>query len=309
MFYQSIGTSKQATHQLIERRIRIREQTGYLSKLISEIRADHPTLSCRAMYHKIQPVGIGRDAFEELCKELGFTIERKLNLHRTTDSFGVMRFDNLLESMTLTGINQAWSSDITYYEIDGLYYYITFVMDCYSRKILGCQVSKRLTTEETTLPALQQAVQTRGGTLPVGLVFHSDGGGQYYAKSFLKFTAQHLMQNSMCEYAYENGKAERLNGIIKNNYLIHYTIKTFKRLCKYVDRTVLLYNTDRPHKALKYLTPDEYENKCILLQQQTKPKMTESLNANIQLKGAFSPNQLEQTKPPTPDVFPQIYVD
>ena len=285
------------------------EKTGYLYRLISDIRVDHPTLSCRAMYYKLQPEAMGRDAFEAFCKELGFGIERKLNPYRTTNSYGVTRFDNLLVNLSLTDINQAWSSDITYYEIYGLYYYITFVMDCYSRKILGHQVSKRLTTEATTLPALQQAIKTRDGTIPEGMVFHSDGGGQYYDKSFLKYTAEHLIQNSMCEYAYENGKAERLNGIIKNNYLIHHNIKTYEDLCKSVDHAVSLYNTDRPHKSLKYMTPDEYEKNTIILQQQTKPTMTESLNAKHNMKGAFSPIHVEQTKPQIPDVLPQIYVD
>jgi putative transposase len=275
MFYQSIHTSKQAVHQLIERQMRHHEQAGYLSKLVSEIRHDHPTLSCRAMYHKLHPINIGRDAFEQLCKALGFTVERKLNLHRTTDSSGVIRFPNLLESFTLTHINQAWSSDITYYEIKGIYYYITFVMDCYSRRILGHQVSRQLTTEQTTLPALQQAIKTRGGQILPGIIFHSDGGGQYYDKEFLKYTALHQMQNSMCEYAYENGKAERLNGIIKNNYLIHYPIHTYEQLKKYVDRSVTLYNTDRPHKALKYHSPVNFENNIVSLQHQLiKEKIT-----------------------------------
>lgn len=266
MFYQSVSTSKQAVHQLIDRQMRHHEQAGYLSKLVSEIRQDHPTLSCRAMYHKLQPISIGRDAFEQLCKEQGFTIERKFNLHRTTDSSGVVRFDNLLKDLLLTRINQAWSSDITYYELKGIYYYITFVIDCYSRRILGHQVSSQLTTEQTTLPALQQAIKNRGGQIPSQTIFHSDGGGQYYDKEFLKYTTYHQMQNSMCEYAYENGKAERLNGIIKNNYLAYYPINTFEQLKKYVDHSVTLYNTDRPHKALKYQSPVYYENTIVSLQ-------------------------------------------
>ena len=83
----------------------------------------------------------------------------------------------------------------------------------------------------------------------------------------------------MCEYAYENGKAERLNGIMKNNYLIHYHIKSFVQLTKCVDRCVSLYNKERPHKSLKYAAPVQFENEIVILQQQTKPMMTESLDA------------------------------
>lgn len=231
------------------------------------------------MYYKIKPQGLGRDNFERLCKEHGFSIERKLNYYRTTDSNGVIRFEDLLKTAFLNDIDQAWSSDITYFEVKDRFYYITFIIDCYSRRILGHAVSLRLTTEQTTLAALKSAVKTRKGKLPEQLIFHSDGGGQYYDKEFLKYTAYHKMRNSMCEFAYENGKAERLNGTIKNNYLKFYTIETYQALQKSVDRAVSLYNDHRPHKALNYQCPTEYEKNSVLLQQQTKLTMTESLDA------------------------------
>lgn len=254
---------------MIDRRMRSKEKDAFLSKIIAEVRKDHPTLSCRAMYHKINPLHIGRDAFEALCKDLGFAVGRKPGVPRTTDSYGVTRFDNLLMELELTNVNQAWSSDITYFEIDGEFHFITFIIDCYSRKILGYSVSARLLTVQTTLPALQMAIKRRGGNIPAGLIFHSDGGGQYYAKEFLNYTRELKIRNSMCEYAYENGMAERLNGVIKNNYLAYYQIKSLKELSKSVDRAVSLYNNDRPHKSLKYQTPSTYENQIVLLKQQT----------------------------------------
>jgi transposase InsO family protein len=269
MFYQITSTSKQAIHQLIARRMHESEQTAYLQQLIIQIRADHPTLSCRAMYFKLRPAGIGRDNFERLCQQQGFSSINKRNLSRTTDSSGVIRFDNLLITTPLTHINQAWSSDITYFEVKGRFCFITFIIDCYSRRILGHKASGTLTTEQTTLAALQQAVKARGGKVPPQMIFHSDGGGQYYDKAFLQYTATHHMRNSMCEFAYENGKAERLNGTIKNNYLIHFNINSLEELHKSVDRAVSLYNNERPHKALKYQTPVAYENSSVILQPQT----------------------------------------
>lgn len=250
-----------------------------MSAIISQIRADHPTMSCRAMYYKIGPEKMGRDAFERFCHLLGYQSGRVNNSRRTTDSSGVIRFENLLENLILTGLNQAWSSDITYYEVNDRFYYITFIMDCYSRMILGWRVSKRLTTEDTTLPALRQALAFRENKVPEDMIFHSDGGGQYYDKEFLKCTQEHKIRNSMCEMAYENGKAERLNGIIKNNYLKYCNINTFEELKKNVDRVVALYNVEKPHKALKYKTPLSFENNLLILHQQTKPTMTESLDA------------------------------
>lgn len=234
------------------------QENAYLAGIIRQIRVDHPTLSCRAMYYKINPETMGRDAFEDYCLEWGFRVESPPNYHRTTNSNGVIRFENLMTNHVVTGINQAFVSDITYYELER-FYYLTFIMDAYSRYILGYTASKRLTTESTTLAALKQVIKARKNKIPPGVIFHSDGGGQYYDKEFLKLTRKYGFQNSMCEYAYQNGKAERINGIIKNNYLKHRKIKTYEDLVKELDRSVALYNNEKPHKALKYKTPLEVE--------------------------------------------------
>ena len=265
---------------MLDRRMGSNELFFSLERIIHEIRGDHPTMHCRAMYHKIKPQGIGRDKFEYFCKMNGLNVGRKRSAYRTTDSTGVIRFENHLKDATLTHINQAFSSDITYYELGGRFYYITFILDCYSRYILGYSVSKSLRTVETTLPALKMALKTRNGELPKGVIFHSDGGGQYYEGSFLALTKKNGMINSMCEYAYENGKAERINGVIKNNYLEHYKMKSFQELEKGVDRAVRMYNREKPHKGLQNKTPWDFEKETVVLNQQTKPKVRESLTAN-----------------------------
>ncbi len=276
-------------HKFLNARMAKQEMEANLGIIISQIRSDHPTMSLRAMYYKIKPHGIGRDAFERLAKELGYKSELKRTPTRTTDSSGVVRFENYLEGLKLTGINQAFSSDITYFEVNDVFYYLTFIMDCYSRKVVGYSVSATLYTQDTTLPALKRAIKVRGNELPKGLVFHSDGGGQYYAKCFLELTKKHKMQNSMCEMAYENGKAERLNGIIKNNYLKHWQIRTLKELKQSVDRAVALYNQGKPHKKLGYKTPEQFEIEILNLQQRTKPMMTKSFDAKKKIIRASSP--------------------
>lgn len=110
----------------------------------------------------------------------------------------------------------------------------------------------------------------------------------------------------MCEYPWENGKAERINGTIKNNYLKHYHIKTFEELSKYLDQAVVLYNEERPHKSFNYSTPMEFEKKLLLLEKQTTPKMMESFDAINKSDGASSPFQLEQTTPRNQDVISAI---
>jgi len=259
--YKSLDISKQSFHQMMDRTMKVRSEQKFLLFLIYQIREDHPTMGIRDMYFKLHPHTMGRDKFEEFCLEEGLTVKRVKNWRRTTDSTGVIRFDNLLLKMTLTSINQAWQSDITYFEVNEKFYYITLIVDSFSRRILGYSVSKRLSTEETTLPALKMALtlRTKEDMNIVGVIFHSDGGGQYYDKEFLKITTKTGIVNSMCEYPWENGKSERLNGVIKNNYLIHRSINTFEELKKEVDRTVLLYNKEKPHIALQRKSPYEFE--------------------------------------------------
>lgn len=305
-FYKAISISKQNIHQQLNRQMQAGAIAEQLYKIVVQVRAEHPTLSCRAMYYKLQPQGIGRDKFESLCSEWEMVLQRPVNYARTTFSNGVVRFDNLLNDYQVTDINQVFVSDITYYEVNRIFYYITFIMDAFSRYILGHAVSKRLTTEQTTLKAFEMAISYKKGSVKAGIIFHSDGGGQYYDKVFLALTNRHKFRNSMCEYAYENGKAERINGTIKNNYLKHRNITSFNELETEVDRSVSLYNNERPHKSLQYKTPSQVEKQQLHLQQPTKPVTKESLHAKTQIIGASSPNNTEPTKPITQDVLTAI---
>lgn len=279
--YRVLNISKQSVHKYLNRLQRVLDERQQLIILIYQIREDHPTMGVRDMYYKIKPETMGRDAFELFCRESHMVAKRYLNYRRTTDSTGVIRFDNLIEGMTTTGINQIRQSDITYFEVSNVFYYITFIIDGHSRRIIGYSVSRRLLTEHTTLPAMYMAIATRNGQSLYGVIVHSDGGGQYYDKAFLMLTGKYGMQNSMCEYAWENGKAERINGVIKNNYLIHREIRCYEQLVKEVDRSVQLYNNEKPHISLKRLTPVEFENKYFYTHQ--KP-IDESISNQKQVK-------------------------
>ncbi len=237
------------------------QEQATLEVLIFQLRGDHPTMGSRDMYYKLQPQTLGRDAFEQFCKELNLTRQKPLKRWKTTDSRGVVRFENLLKDLKITRINQAYQCDITYFEINGVFYYITLITDCFSKRIVGHSVSKRLFTEQTTLPALRKAIRTRrkDGLTLRGAIFHSDGGGQFYAEKFIELTSKEELKNSMCKYPWENGIVERLNGVMKNNYLHHWSIESFAQLVKAVDRFVQLYNNEKPHAKLKRMTPIAFE--------------------------------------------------
>lgn len=255
--FRYLGYSKQAFHQKMDRLLLEREQEALLLPIIRELRQEHPGVAARQLYVILKPQNIGRDKFELLCFKNGFKLQRLKSQQRTTDSTGVIRFPNLIAGREFTGINQAWSSDITYYQIGSSFYYLTFIIDIYSRMIVGFSVSIRLITEETTIPALQMAAEDR--LIAPGLIFHSDGGGQYYCKSFLKLTETYKMKNSMCEVAWENPYAERINGTIKNQYLKGYNPQNYQALKEMTYRAVRNYNYVKPHKSLNKLTPAAFE--------------------------------------------------
>jgi putative transposase len=301
--FAALGITKQGFHQQLNRFFKRESLRKQVIHMVYQIRADHPTMCVRDMYYKLLPKGLGRDAFEAICRQEGLLSKRSKNWCKTTDSNGVIRFEDLTKDLAVIAINQLWQSDITYFMLSDRFYYITFIQDAFTKVIVGHQTSIGLSTEATTLAALKMALSRYKQYNLKGLIFHSDGGGQYYDKGFLAITAKMQLRNSMCEYAWENGMAERLNGVIKNNYLKHRDIQNFNGLTKEVDRSVLLYNNDKPHARLKRKTPRQVEKESLALQDQTKPTMTESLNAKPQSEGASGPNRLNQTKPRNQDVL------
>jgi len=255
--YRVTGISKQGFHQYLDKHLLMLEEQQQLLPVITQIRADHPRLSVRQMYRMVNPQSMGRDKFEQFCYQYGFKLDIKRTYHRTTNSLGVTRFENLVNGLKLTAVNQAWASDITYYRIGERFYYLTFIIDLYSRFITGYAVSDGLFTGQTTIPALRMALSKR---VPEhGLIFHSDGGGQYYCKTFLAITKSRQIKNSMCETPYENAYAERINGTIKNDYLIHYGPQNYQQLMNLTEKAVKMYNYHRPHSALGYQCPAEFE--------------------------------------------------
>jgi putative transposase len=237
------------------------EEQEQLIPLINEIRGDHPRMSARDIYLKLHPTCMGRDQFERFCMDSGYRIKQLKNFRVTTNSLGVTRFPNMIKDIKLTRVNQVFVSDITYFDLGTDTRYLTFIMDLYNREIVGYSESDNLRTENTTMPALYRLITERGKANLKGAIMHSDGGGQYYCNEFKALTKELGMINSMTEEkVYENAHAERLNGIIKNNYLYPYGPTNVTSLKKLLDKAVMMYNTGKPHKALGKLTPIEFRS-------------------------------------------------
>lgn len=249
-------------HAHLERQNRKDEQYALLEILVKDIRDDHPVMGLRKIHGMLIGIDIGRDEFERYFAERGYLVKRSKNYRRTTDSRGVTRFDNLIKDLSIHRIDQVWVSDITYFELGSRFYYLTFILDLFSRRIVGHSISASLDTSNTTITALDKALRLRKYSrknTPEKLILHSDGGGQYYSRDFIKILREHGVQSSMAESVYENPAAERVNGIIKNEYLIHRHMQSMKQLTKETDRAVGLYNSSRPHKSINQLTPVQFE--------------------------------------------------
>jgi transposase InsO family protein len=259
------------------------EELNYLIPIVDQVREDHPRMALRYLYKLIKPRTMGRDAFEDTFSQLGYKVRVERNYRRTTNSTGVIHFDNLIKDWELTGVNQVWVSDITYYQMNDRFYYLTFITDLYSRKILGASSSRSLRTEQTTIPALKEAFKTRKAIKFPGTIIHSDGGGQYYSKKFLALTNHAEMVNSMGKAAYENPHAERLNGVIKNNYLIPYGPTSAIGLTKALKKAVKKYNSEKPHSALNGRSPDSFEriiHKSTAIHKEKRSKKEKYNNSN-----------------------------
>lgn len=257
-FYSAVGIKKQNFHRKLNQELRKADQYEQLHRIVSQIRDDHPVMSVRKIYHKINPDFMGRDQFIAYCRDQDWLVAKRRNYRRTTHSIKY-RFSNLVADKWVTGVNQVWVSDITYIEVADRFCYATFIMDLYSRKVIGYSLSSSLRTMDTTLPALKMALKNRNGQKLTGLIFHSDGGGQYYEKAFTRLLTKKGIASSMAYSVYENAHAESINGIIKNEYLKHYLYHDKNQLKRILLKAINLYNHDRPHGKLKMKTPKEVE--------------------------------------------------
>jgi putative transposase len=283
-----VGTVKQNVHGYISRLYSNKCLEEQILDMVSKIRESHPDMGVREIYFKIVPIGLGRDAFERLCKRNALNVRIYKNFCKTTDSSGTKYFPNLIEGVKLTHPNQIWQSDITFFMVNGRFLYITLIQDTFTKIIVGHCASGNLETENTTIVALNMAIKRYGGKNLKGLKFHSDGGGQYYSIPFLKITTKHKITSSMGKSCYENAMAESLNGVIKNKYLRFKNINSLAELTRELDHTVHLYNSSKPHSALGRKTPEMFVKNWLHSRSQTEAKMTESADA-IKMEGHRAP--------------------
>jgi transposase InsO family protein len=266
------GITKQAVHQYDQRQELFDTQVSDLLIQVDELREEHPGCGVAKMHETLRPDFIGRDRFVEIFMELGYRVKRVKNYVRTTIPTH-LKYPNLIEGLYVYKPNQVWQSDITYFYLNGRFYYIVFILDVYTRKILGYNVSENLRAE-SNIKALKMAIKSRNGLSLRGMIHHSDRGSQYVDKLYLELLAEYGIEVSMGLKAQDNAYAERINGTIKNEYLKRWEIKSFCDLKVKLTKAVNHYNNKRLHDSLpKGLSPVNFEKSLIDLNDQKRPKV------------------------------------
>lgn len=271
--YKILEISKQSHFQYINRQKVFNENKIPLIGAMLELRQFHPKMGAKKMYIVLKPDFIGRDGFIELYNEAGLKLYRERSYRRTTFSNPSAKYTNLTIGKVFTDINQLWSSDITYLAIGAdVFLYITFIMDVYSRRIIGYNVSEDLSAA-SSLKALKMALKTRGVEHYEQLIHHSDKGTQYTSGQYTDTLKKHNIAISMCNSVYENTHIERVNGTIKNDYLSNYKIKNLAECQRTLKKVVNLYNSC-PHWSLNGYTPFSFENALKTMPESEKIHLT-----------------------------------
>jgi len=206
------------------------------------------------MYYQLKPTGIGRDRFIELMMEHGFRIKRPRHGRRTT-SPGKIIYSNLIRGLVVNQPGQVWQSDITYVETPAQLCYVVFLIDVYTKKIVGYEASTHMRAS-ANVRALRRALSRH----PAPLIHHSDRGSQYSSKEYLAILERAHTTPSMGLEARENAYAERINKTIKEEYLHYWKPKNLQQLKQQLKKAVHQYNHDRGHEHLKKMTPNAFEN-------------------------------------------------
>ena len=260
--YAFFGHSKQSYHQHSKRLLQSEDNEMEVVQQLISHRLRHPMMGLRKCYTMLKPA-MGRDKFYALARTHHLLAYLPRNTQRTTYPVRFSQITNLLVGKKLNDLNQVWVTDITYFRVANKFYYLTFMMDLYSRKIIASVAAPTLQAQYS-LKVLQEAIEQRPtAKLSHKLIHHSDKGSQYFCNDYSALLNQYNICRSASNTVLENAHAERLNGIIKNEYLELFFINSFEALQNGLQKAVQLYNEERPHNSLEGLTPVQFEKKLV----------------------------------------------
>jgi len=258
-----VSISRQNYYKVHKRRKRKEVDERLINDLVEAERASQPRLGGRKLYFMLKSeledagVSIGRDRFFEALRTNDLLLEPLPKSPCTTNSrHSLPVFRNISKDIVVTRPNQVWVSDITYIRTSHGFIYLSLITDKYSRKIVGYHVGDTLETEGC-IKALEMALKLKPKN--VNIIHHSDRGCQYCSHLYVKKLQENNFEISMTEenHCYENALAERVNGILKQEYWLGSTFQNREQAGRAVKEAISLYNTRRPHTSLNYKTPDQ----------------------------------------------------
>jgi transposase InsO family protein len=232
----------------------------YVKDLVLEQRMLMPRLGTRKLYYLLknrfdrEQIKVGRDKLFTYLRAEHLLIEPKKNYTKTTQSkHWLHKYPNIAKGLNVNGPEQLWVSDITYLKTKEKSTYLSLVTDAYSRKIMGYNLSSDLRAESVS-EAVKMAIKNRLYDHPV--VHHSDRGLQYCSEVYQNILRRSNIVPSMTDGydCYQNALAERMNGILKNEFLVS-TLNNEEQANKAVKQSIYNYNNHRPHLSLDYKTP------------------------------------------------------
>ena len=259
-----LGITRQAYYQHFWNSESVEVEERLILQQVLAIRKDHRSMGGRKLYELLQPflhdhqIKMGRDALFDLLSANKLLIRRRRRRVFTTNSFHWLRkYPNLIRQYQPDAPNRLWVSDITYLKTHAGFLYISFITDAFSHKIVGYHVAPTLDAIET-VQALRMALGTVDQPNVSNLIHHSDRGIQYCSSEYVSLLQSHNIQISMTENGdpLENAVAERINGILKEEYLHHYKPANLDQAKTCLKTSVELYNEKRPHWSIGLSTPN-----------------------------------------------------
>ncbi|WP_046759419.1 IS3 family transposase, partial [Kordia jejudonensis] len=195
-------------------------------------------------------------------------LKRKKNYKRTTIA-GKISYPNLIKGLEVNAPNIIWQSDITYIKVAGNHYYAVFIIDVYTKEIVGYSITDHMRAI-ANIKALQMALKVH----PPPKFHHSDRGSQYTYKGYIKILKENNVQISMATSAQDNAYAERINRTIKEEYLNHWKPKNYAQLKRMIKKAVNNYNQKRLHNNIDRKPPTRFRTNFSLLASQQRKTIT-----------------------------------
>ncbi len=239
-------------------------QEDIILQHVQQLRASLPRLGTRKLHYKLAPLlaehglQLGRDhLFELLATHKLLIRQRKRKVVTTNSRHWMHKYANQVRELAIVRPEQLWVSDITYIRLANQWGYLSLITDAYSRKIMGYSFRTDMTAQGC-IDALQMALNNRSYP-EKPLIHHSDRGSQYCSEGYVKLLTNNHIVISMTENGdpYENALAERVNGIIKNEFNLYESRLGFDTTYALIRTSIQACNEQRPQSSCNLITPDQ----------------------------------------------------